>query len=102
MTHSLTCFNAWKGRKRHDVYGSFLYASYNSLSEKYRTVCKIGGGFSDELKELHQIFESFVVVLLKPQAFLDDDVDFRALMPNNYIMERPVPCLFLTFGWSLV
>ena len=99
-TLDLVPIAAWKGQgKRHDVYGSFLCASYNSLSGKYETVCKIGSGFSDEkLKELHQIFESFVVVPTQTTN-AEDDVGFRTLMPDNYIVEEtssmPLPDVWL-------
>ena len=99
-TLDLVPIAAWKGQgKRHDVYGSFLCASYNSLSGKYETVCKIGGGFSDEkLKNSTKYLKVSWWSLLKPQT-ADDDVDFRALIPDNYIVEEnssmPLPDVWL-------
>ena len=53
-TLDLVPIGAFYGRgNRTGMYGSFLMASYNSSSQKFETVCKLGTGFT--LKQLAEI-----------------------------------------------
>jgi DNA ligase-1 len=60
---------AWVGRgKRTGVYGSYLLAVWNTESEEYQTICKIGTGFSEEL--LKQLADSMKeVVIPEPKRY---------------------------------
>ena len=90
---------AWKGQgKRHDVYGSFLCASYNPSSGKYETVCKLGSGFSDEkLKEIHQLFQSSAI--LPPPTESEGEANLTTFIPDKYVFAEsssmPIPDVWL-------
>lgn len=65
----LVVLGAYYGKgKRTSNYGAFLLGSYNSESETYETICKIGTGFSDEM--LDTIYKSLSpTVIEKPKGY---------------------------------
>ncbi|KAK3374932.1 hypothetical protein B0H63DRAFT_437900 [Podospora didyma] len=64
----LVVLGAYYGKgKRTSVYGAFLLACYNPISDTYETVCNIGTGFSEAvLEELHAALSETVIDRPKP------------------------------------
>ncbi|KAI1971411.1 ATP-dependent DNA ligase Cdc17 [Ophidiomyces ophidiicola] len=64
----LVVIGAYFGKgKRTSVYGAFLLAAYNPITEKYETICNIGTGFSEAvLDEAHQTLSPLVISEPKP------------------------------------
>ncbi|KAG1449406.1 hypothetical protein G6F56_008651 [Rhizopus delemar] len=65
----LVVVGAYYGRgKRTSVYGAFLLACYDSETEEYQTICKIGTGFSDEnLQLFYDTLKDHVI--MEPKRF---------------------------------
>ncbi len=52
----------WGKGRRAGKYGALLMAAYDPENDVFRTVCKVGSGFTDEqLEELPKMFESYVI-----------------------------------------
>ncbi|PNY24697.1 DNA ligase [Tolypocladium capitatum] len=64
----LVVLGAYYGKgKRTSVYGAFLLACYNPLTDTYETVCNIGTGFSEQvLEELHAQLSQIKIDRPKP------------------------------------
>lgn len=69
----LAVLGAYHGKgKRSKSYGAFLLGCYNSDSEQYETICKIGTGFSDEnLAEFYKTLSATVIE--KPKGYYSYD-----------------------------
>jgi DNA ligase-1 len=62
-TVDLVAVGAFYGRgKRAGTYGALLMAAYDKKNDVFRTVCKVGTGFTDEdLAKLPQMFKDYVI-----------------------------------------
>lgn len=69
----LVVLGAYYGRgKRTNAYGAYLLGCYNSETEEYETICKIGTGFSDEiLEKLYSQLKSTVITA--PKSYFSYD-----------------------------
>lgn len=65
----LVVLGAYYGRgKRASVYGAFLLACYNPISDTYETICNIGTGFSEQI--LEDLYKSLTeIVIDRPKPF---------------------------------
>lgn len=59
----LTVVGAFMGRgKRAGTYGALLAAAYDEKDEVFRTVCKVGSGFTDEhLENMPKMFKTYII-----------------------------------------
>jgi len=62
-TVDLVAVGAFHGRgKRAGTYGALLMAAYDKKEDVFRTVCKVGTGFTDEdLAKLPELFKNYVI-----------------------------------------
>lgn len=74
----LVVLGGYHGRgKRTNTYGAYLLGSYNSETEEYETICKIGTGFSDEM--LDQLYKALSqTVTAKPKSYYSFDKSSNA------------------------
>ena len=99
-TFDLVLLAAYHGKgKRQGLYGSFLMGCLNEndegLGNGYRTVCKVGTGFSDDaLQEIH-------ARLLKVQTM--GKVDALHVTPHTHSKIRPAPDVWFepTMVWEV-
>lgn len=71
--------------KRTSVYGAFLLACYDSDSEEWQTICKIGTGFSDDALQAH--YEALKdLELSKPRG----DIKIGGAKPDVWLTPKVV------------
>ncbi|RLF24674.1 MAG: ATP-dependent DNA ligase [Thermoprotei archaeon] len=59
----------WGKGKRAGTYGALLMAAYDPESDVFRTVCKVGSGFTDEdLEKLPKMFEPYIIPHKHPRV----------------------------------
>jgi DNA ligase-1 len=77
----LVAVGAFMGRgKRAGTYGALLMAVYDPKEDKYKTVCKMGSGFTDEdLGRLPEIFKPYITEVKDPsvESKIEADVWFQ-------------------------
>ena len=73
----LVVIGAFFGRgRRTGKYGTLLLATYNSESDTFPSICKVGTGFSDEsLDQLFQILSNKVILKKNPRVDSSMDAD---------------------------
>ena len=73
----LVVIGAFFGRgRRTGKYGTLLLATYNSDSDTFPSICKVGTGFSDEsLDQLFQILSNKVILKKNPRVDSSMDAD---------------------------
>ncbi|MFP3401364.1 MAG: ATP-dependent DNA ligase [Nitrososphaeria archaeon] len=69
-TVDLVIVGAFHGRgKRAGVYGAYLLAAYDPDSDTFKTVCKVGTGFTDEdLRNFHEMLQQYVISHRHPRV----------------------------------
>ncbi|KAG9005594.1 hypothetical protein FRB90_010281 [Tulasnella sp. 427] len=84
----LVVVGAYYGKgKRTNVYGAYLLACYDSDSEQFQTICKIGTGFSDEmLAEHYKQLKPLEIGGDKPRG----DVDVGGAKPDVWLKPEVV------------
>jgi DNA ligase-1 len=76
-TVDLVVVGAFKGRgKRAGTYGALLMAAYDPETDTFKTVCKVGSGFTDEdLANLPKMLEPYVLPHRHPRVFSKMEAD---------------------------
>ena len=76
-TVDLVVVGAFKGRgKRAGTYGALLMATYDPETDTFKTVCKVGSGFTDEdLANLPKMLEPYILPHRHPRVFSKMEAD---------------------------
>lgn len=76
-TVDLVVVGAFHGRgKRAGTYGALLMAAYDPKNDVFKTVCKVGSGFTDEdLAKLPSLLEPYRIPHRHPRVFSKMDAD---------------------------
>ena len=77
-TVDLVVVGAFAGRgKRVGTYGALLMAAYDEETDSFKTVCKIGTGFNDEiLEKLPRIFDEYKLEHVHPRVDSKINADY--------------------------
>jgi DNA ligase-1 len=86
-TVDLVVVGAFHGKgKRAGSYGALLAAAYDPDTGKFKTVCKVGSGFTDEdLAALPKMFEQYKMPYKHPSV--DSDIDADVWFEPRIVME---------------
>jgi DNA ligase-1 len=86
-TLDLVVIGAFHGRgRRAGTYGTYLLAAYDSRADLFRTVCKIGTGFTDEdLKRFPELLKAHQVA--RPHARADSRLDADVWFVPHLVIE---------------
>ncbi|HDJ89894.1 MAG TPA: ATP-dependent DNA ligase, partial [Thermoprotei archaeon] len=76
-TVDLVAVGAFYGKgRRAGSYGALLMAAYDPENDVFKTVCKVGSGFTDEdLENLPKIFEKYIIPHKHPRVLSKMDAD---------------------------
>lgn len=86
-TVDLVVVGAFHGRgKRAGSYGALLVAAYDPETNTFKTVCKVGSGFTDEdLATLPKLFESYKIQSKHPKV--DSELECDVWFEPRIVME---------------
>ncbi len=105
-TVDLVAVGAFYGRgKRGGTYGALLMAAYDPETDTFKTVCKVGSGFTDEdLMNLPKMFEPYVIPHKHPRvdSKMEADVWFVPAIVAEIIGAEITLSPMHTCGWGKI
>jgi len=105
-TVDLVVVGAFHGRgKRAGVYGAYLVAAYDQDGDMFRTVCKVGTGFTDEdLRNFHETLQQYRIDHRHPRvdSRIDADVWFVPQVVIEILAAEITLSPIHTAAWGVV